>query len=131
MPKTPDNVFGKEMYRIRTQELRMSRVEDLAKALEVSPRTVEGYEQGSSLPSGETPWRLYALIGPDLFASLMPHIRPPQRVTLELVKAREDETQRLEDETREASVGTVGGETRADRLRAMIKLAQEVLDEET
>lgn len=92
----------------------MTNAEQLARALQVSTGTVRGWEQGTSLPTGESAWRLFHLLGPDLFADLMPH---------------------LQDEAIEVPVGE-GGEARAtivalrgsvpQRLAHLVRVAEEI-----
>lgn len=112
MPKTPENVFGRRLYEARTVVLGLTNSEGLADALGVSARSVEAYEQGDSLPGGETVWRLFHLLGPERFAALMPHIGPPQRIDAGDFVVRSSEPDR------------------AERLRVLISEAQKVLDEQ-
>lgn len=112
--KTPDNVFGLQLKRVRTDMLGMSQTQ-LAAAIGVSAQSVRAWEQGVSLPVGEPVWRLFHLLGPDVFGDLMPHVAP-QPATVPV------------DGDAQATLVTLKG-SKPDRLAELVRLAERIARE--
>lgn len=116
VPKTPQNVFGKTLRKIRDDQLGMSG-EQFAAALGVSVGTVRAWEQGSGLPVGENAWALLHLVGLESFVSLMPHVRPDASVLLPVQGG-------------EATIISLSGSRNA-RLARLVAIAEEIAREES
>lgn len=116
----PDKAFGKRLQHVRRDVLGFRTVEAFAAFLGgPTVSTIQKWEGGTSYPSGDAPWRLFKLLGPALFDSLMPDLMMPSGA----VKVPQ------EDGGPDLVVVPAQG-SKAERLAALVRLAAEVAAED-